>query len=148
MDELQTFGLWVKRRRKALDMTQQELADWVGCSLSAMIKIEGGVRRPSRQIAERILEYLETPPAEQAALLQLARAAPGAGEPPSSHLPASLTSLVGRTAEIAQVRALMLGSSRLITLIGPGGIGKTRLGLAVAADVGGSFKDGVYFVPL
>jgi len=46
-----SFGNWVNRRRKALDLTQQELAQRVGCSLAIIVKIESDERRPSRQDA-------------------------------------------------------------------------------------------------
>src|SRR5215212_11042775 len=122
MNETQTFSAWIKRRRKALDLTQQELADQVGCSASALIKIEAGVRRPSRQIAERLAVCLAIPAADQPAFLHLARAVPAAAaESPPTNLPASLTSLVGREEEMAQVQALLRGPARLVTLIGPGG---------------------------
>ena len=57
-----SFGTWIKRRRKALDITQQELAQKVGCSVSAVFKIEADERRPSRQIAELLAKHLEIPP--------------------------------------------------------------------------------------
>ena len=63
-------------------------------------------------------------------------------------LPVSLTSFVGRSHEIAQVCALLNGETRLVTLIGPGGVGKTRLALAVAAAAGPGFPDGTVFVGL
>ena len=54
-----SFGFWIKRRRKSLDLTQQELARRIGCSPSLIFKIESDERRPSRQIAE--LEAQFTP---------------------------------------------------------------------------------------
>jgi predicted ATPase/DNA-binding SARP family transcriptional activator len=71
---------------------------------------------------------------------------------PGSNLPAPLTDLIGRDAELAGVRAL-LGTSRLVTLTGPGGVGKTRLALAAARDLAspaspGAFPDGVWLVEL
>src|SRR5207248_4923233 len=69
-------------------------------------------------------------------------------EPAPTNLPASLTSLVGRKAEIAQVQALLRSPARLVTLVGPGGIGKTRLALEAAGGLGDAFQDGVCFVPL
>ena len=58
-----------------------------------------------------------------------------------------LTSFIGRERELAEVVDL-LSSVRLLTLLGPGGTGKTRLGAEVAGRIGGRFADGVRFVPL
>jgi diguanylate cyclase (GGDEF)-like protein len=66
---------------------------------------------------------------------------------PRPRLPESLTELIGRQAETAQVASL-LSERRLVTLVGPGGIGKTRLSLAVAGAVADDFADGAVFVPL
>ena len=62
-------------------------------------------------------------------------------------LPKPLTSFIGRERELAQAKGL-LADSYLVTLTGPGGSGKTRLCIAVAAAVAGDYPDGVYFVPL
>ncbi|MEO5665419.1 MAG: LuxR C-terminal-related transcriptional regulator [Nocardioides sp.] len=62
-------------------------------------------------------------------------------------LPAELTSFVGRRRELAETRRL-LASSRLLTLTGPGGVGKTRLALRMATEVRRTFPDGVWFVEL
>ena len=62
-------------------------------------------------------------------------------------LPAPLTSFVGRGAERAAL-AKALDGQRLVTAVGPGGIGKTRLALAVAADLADRFDDGVWYVDL
>ncbi len=63
-------------------------------------------------------------------------------------LPVTLTSLVGRDAEIAELVAMLRGPERLLTLTGPGGVGKTRLALAAAAAVSGDFAGGVCYVSL
>ena len=66
-----------------------------------------------------------------------------------NNLPSQPTPLVGREREVAEVcRMLRGGGARLLTLTGPGGTGKTRLGLQVAADLVDEFEDGVFFVPL
>ena len=65
----------------------------------------------------------------------------------ASNLPAALSSLVGRDGDIATVLAL-LGEHRLVTLVGPGGCGKTRLALAAGASGAGRYVDGVWFVDL
>jgi predicted ATPase/DNA-binding CsgD family transcriptional regulator len=62
-------------------------------------------------------------------------------------LPADLTSFVGRRGDIAEVKNL-LSTSRLVSLVGPGGVGKTRLVLKVAADLRRAFSDGVWLVEL
>ncbi|MFC9552115.1 ATP-binding protein [Rhodococcus sp. NPDC056960] len=62
-------------------------------------------------------------------------------------LPVEVTSLVGRQAETAEIKRL-LTHSRLVTLTGPGGVGKTRLGYHVARLVRGAFADGVWPIPL
>ncbi len=68
---------------------------------------------------------------------------------PSPPVPAPLTSLVGREQEVAQICALLQRDDvRLLTLTGPGGVGKTRLALAAAVDVAADFADGMHFVPL
>lgn len=71
-------------------------------------------------------------------------------EPPVlNNLPTPLTSFVGRTEELAQVAAFLADpTSNLITLVGPGGMGKTRLALQAAAHASANFPDGVAFVPL
>ncbi|MGO9180988.1 MAG: ATP-binding protein [Candidatus Limnocylindrales bacterium] len=64
-----------------------------------------------------------------------------------NNLPTQLTSFVGRGREVAEARQLLAGT-HLLTLTGPGGTGKTRLSLQLAADVSEEFPDGVFFVPL
>jgi len=62
-------------------------------------------------------------------------------------VPSPLTSFVGRVAERAAL-AEALDSHRLVTAVGPGGVGKTRLALSVVSDVAGRFADGAWFVDL
>jgi predicted ATPase/transcriptional regulator with XRE-family HTH domain len=170
-----SFGAYVHRRRKALDLTQEELARCVGCSASAIRKIESDHRRPSKQIAELLADCLKIPAGDREAFVRVARfersvehlPLPGAGVPPTDEtaarptlalpphagLPAPLTPLVGRDPELSQLSRLLLQPGcQLVTLLGPGGIGKTRLALHIARqfeeDPASPFTDGVFFVSL
>jgi len=98
MGEIFSFGVWVRRRRKALDLTQDVLARRVGCALSMIRKIEADERKPSRQIAALLASALAVPAAEREQFLQAARAelavdqlaappATAAPEPPLGTLP-------------------------------------------------------------
>src|SRR5215467_4798363 len=64
-----------------------------------------------------------------------------------SNLPVELTSFVGRRQELREIKRL-LGATRLLTLTGTGGAGKTRIALRAASEVARSFPDGAWFVPL
>src|SRR5262244_2270074 len=76
---------------------------------------------------------------------QLARA--GRASRALDGLPSPLNPFIGRAQERAELRDAV-GAHRQVTAIGPGGVGKTRLALAVAADLAGDFEDGVWFVDL
>src|SRR5687768_11961645 len=132
-----SFGNWVRRRRKAADMTQQELARRVGCSISLIFKIESDERRPSRQIAVLLATHLEIPPEQRDLFLKVARqekrvealesvsSLSGSGSTSTSlpipeNLPLPLTSIVGREHELrAIIRQLQDPACRLLTLTGP-----------------------------
>ena len=60
MDRIYSFGYWVRRRRKALDLTQRELAVHAACSLSAIKKIEQDARRPSPEVLADSLAIPDT----------------------------------------------------------------------------------------
>ncbi len=73
MDGMASFGYWVRRRRKALDLTQEQLAQQVGCAEVTIKKIEADERRPSRQIAACLADCLQIAPEARAAFVQAAR---------------------------------------------------------------------------
>jgi predicted ATPase/DNA-binding CsgD family transcriptional regulator/DNA-binding XRE family transcriptional regulator len=151
-----SFGQWLKQRRKALDLTREDLAGRVGCAAVTLYKIEVDERRPSKQIAELLAEHLNIVPAERAAFVNFARtelseSAIPWGTPfhPPTNLPAQPTVLIGRDEDVAAVcKQLHQPEVRLLTLIGPPGIGKTRLALEVATQMLEDFADGVFFVAL
>lgn len=158
----QSFGDWLKRKRKSLDLTQTELASQVGCSAAAIRKLEAEERRPSAQIAERLAEFFAIPQNERTNFLRFARgemrfAAKMKEDFPwhtstkssRSNVPATVTSLVGREQELALVREYLLSRDiRLVSLVGPPGIGKTRLSTETARTILPDFPDGVFFVAL
>lgn len=167
--EITSFGQWLRLRRKALDLTQEELADRVFCSAVTIRKIEADERRPSKEIAERLAEQLAIPSAERQAFIRSARAELAASRlaltaPPTAQpsppiatqprqrpgaLPVPPTPLLGREMELVALRQTFLQRGvRLLTLIGPPGVGKTRLALQVTADLRDYLAAGALFVPL
>jgi len=72
----------------------------------------------------------------------------GSSRLPDSNLPLQLTSFLGRERELAEIEGLLVQGTPLLTLTGPGGSGKSRLALAVAADLMDQFEDGVWWVEL
>lgn len=93
-------------------------------------------------------QSLPTPPAVTPAVNSTQPVAP-VSIPRPRPLPPQPTPLVGRTREVAEITELLADPQlRLVTLAGPGGVGKTRLSLACAAQVAEQFADGVAFVPL
>src|SRR6478609_8519224 len=84
---------------------------------------------------------------EQAPGLQRVPAPPTLGARPRTNIPAMLTDMVGRAAAVADLRAL-LDEHRLLTLTGPGGVGKTRLALETATQAADAFPDGAWLAEL
>ncbi len=156
-----TFGAWLKQRRKQLRLTQRGLAEQAGYAEVTLRKVEADELRPSREMAQRLAEVLQIPSQEQARFLRFARAE--GDDPPldlhveshhaaplaSGSLPLPRTRLIGRDHTVAAIREQLLRDEvGLLTLTGPGGIGKTRLALQVAAALRDHFAGGVYFVSL
>jgi hypothetical protein len=149
------------------------LAQLAGCSVFAIRKIESGERRPSKQLAELLAQAMDIPAEQQDIFVKVARGdrglqrlpLPAAGAesawsagvqaqasspgPAHNNLPVYLTPFVGRAAELVALDELLNDPlCRLLTLIGAGGIGKTRLAIEAAARQKERFRDGICFVPL
>jgi len=152
-------------------MTQGELAEAAGCSLKTIAKIESGERRPSKQLAELLASALGVTPDDLPAFMLLARGAGVITGPltSSAHtdrsgphvaeesglpeitnkLPAPLTEFVGREKTVALLCAtLRRPYTRLVTLTGMGGVGKTRLAIEVACELLEDFQSRVFFIDL
>ncbi len=157
MNANESFGEWLRQRRKALDLTQAELACQIGCATTTIRKFESGVRRPSKQISERMADILAISLDDRANFLAFARRVTNSATPAldlngltsTSNLPLQSTPFIGREDELAHIAdRLHDPTCRLLTLVGAGGIGKTRLALQAAADQIDKFSDGVYFISL
>jgi predicted ATPase/DNA-binding XRE family transcriptional regulator len=157
MADRSSFAQWLKQRRKALGLTQKELAQQAGCAEITLRKIESGDLQPSAPLVASLAKALGAADADLPGLLSLAR---GAGDDfptrarllrpqRANNLPAQLTPLIGREHDVAAVRKRLLSDgARLVTLLGPPGVGKTRLALAVAEEVLEHFEHGAFFVRL
>ena len=145
-----SFGYWLRRRRKALDLTQEALAERVSCSGFSIRKIEADERRPSRHLAERLATALAIPAEERRDFLNAARALSAthrlrldvlplaSAAPAAPALPAfpdvaasDAAPFVGRVAEFALLTGLVArlsaGSGFTVLIEGEPGIGKSRL---------------------
>lgn len=164
-----SFAHLLKQYRVAAGLSQEALASQAGISAHGISDLERGINRsPRLETLALMVAALRLSPDEQATLeaaVQRRRSPRGdAPATPSDHtgdandattpttltaLPIPPTALVGRDDDVAAVTALLRDEARLLTLAGPGGIGKTRLALQVAIDLQArQVFDGVAFVHL
>lgn len=142
--EPEEFGQSLRRSRHGAGLTQPDLARHSGYSVGHIRKLEQGTRRPTRDVVAALANALQVPPEVRAHWERAASPIPGL-----STLPPTATSFVGRESEIGALRELLLDKRvRLVTIVGPGGVGKTRLAVEATADLASDFPDGIFFVSL
>jgi predicted ATPase/DNA-binding XRE family transcriptional regulator len=151
------FGGLLRQLRADAGLTQEQLAEAAGLSPRSVSDLERGINLSARKDTARLLADALGLAGPQRGLFEAAArggataaavlAARGPLITRPNNLPAQLSTFIGREREVWEVRALV-ESSRLVTLTGAGGAGKTRLGLQVAAELLDGSGDGVWLVEL
>lgn len=178
LDSFVTFGDLLKYARRRARLTQREVAIAVGYSEAQISRLEQNQRPPDLAVLTALFIpalYLEDEPEIVARLMELATQARGEEVAPSgvvtfssstrreikeitrseeevqNNLPHPLTNFIGREREIAQIKGFLdlnQGKARLVSLLGIGGCGKTRLALQIASDLIESYHNGVWLIEL
>jgi predicted ATPase/DNA-binding XRE family transcriptional regulator len=148
-----SFGAHLRALREAAGYTQEELATIAGLSVQAVSALERGERRrPHLETVRALSAALDLNGDARDALIASARAPThnaAADELSGAWLPLALTALLGREADVHTLRQ-WLGdpAARLVTIIGPGGVGKTRLALELTRAIADEGPTRVVFVSL
>lgn len=154
------FATLLRRYRRRSGLTQEELAERAGLSLAAVGLLERGITlSPQKATVNMLSDALALPPDAASALLELSRVTrridedeiPETSAQPTldGSLPVPLTTIIGRAREQAALLDLLgRETTRLLTLTGPAGVGKTRLALELAATVQRESSREIVFVGL
>jgi non-specific serine/threonine protein kinase len=150
------FGDTLRRHRLARRLTQAELAEKASLSERAISDLERGLKRPQRATVQLLIEAFGMTPdvAEEFERAARPRAEVARSGAAKHNLPAAATTFVGRTGEIERLLHVLelepsdVRSKRLVTLVGTGGMGKTRLAIEAARLLVDRYADGIRFVEL
>lgn len=141
------FKHWLKQQRRSLGLTQATLATRTHYATITLRKIEEGTLKPSREMALQLADALEVPADAHDDFVTFARGLE------ARHalrlLPAVGAPIISRHTEMRDVSDLLVRDDvRLVTLLGPPGVGKTRLAIELGHALAGEFGDGACYVPL
>ena len=152
-----SFGGLLRRLREEAGLTQEELAEAAGLSPRSISDLERGINLTARKDTARLLaDALRLTGPRQTLFAAAARGRTAAAAALAAqdtlitgpnNLPVQLTRFIGRADEVAAVRQAVV-TGRLVTLTGPGGIGKTRLAVQTAAGLPAAFPDGLWWLAL
>jgi predicted ATPase/transcriptional regulator with XRE-family HTH domain len=162
-NEAGVFGEALRAHRRAAGLTQEELAELAGLSVRSISGWERGEgAAPRRDTLSLLVRALGLSGAERAGFeamvvrahvrksetpVKLRMISAAEGNPEHHNLPRSINSFVGRERDVAELGPL-IGQAPLVTLLGAGGIGKTRLAQEIARLQAGQFPDGAWLVQL